>query len=360
MSPSSSSPVKIAILGANGQVGSETCLYLRRYPDVEVVTVSRSLPNSVLLRRCGFSPRIGSLDNEAAARALIGDCDVVVDFTLPKGTTEQMRAVNERIIRSAFKGGDRLKTYIYMSTMAVFRLQRSDPVYRAYGATKRHAEKFALKEGGAAGKEVYVLRLGQVHGEVQSVSRNLLRDIAAHPGATATVVPGPSCTVFTFSVAEAIRKAALREFSPGVYTLISEPSWSWRDIHSHYAGRLGVESLVAERLLPRGRFEHHVVPGVMAALRRELGQWAYRNRDIVDFMLGKLSPSLQFKLRVKNARARVARDVATDPALKPWTPYLPAFVVPGARIPGLTDTRSGMGEAEADVRAVMDQVHLSL
>ena len=359
MPPSSRSPVKIAVLGANGQVGSETCLYLRRYPDVEVVPISRSLPNSVLLRRCGFSPRIGSLKDEAAARELIGDCEVVVDFTLPKGTTEQMRATNEQIIRSALLGGDRLKTYVYMSTMAVHRLQRDDPIYRAYGATKRHAEKYMLKTARAAGKEAYVLRLAQVHGEVQSVSRNSLRDLAGRPGVPATVVSGPSCTVFVFSVAEAIRKAALREFAPGTYTLISEPSWSWRDIHTYYAGRLGVEPLVVERPPPRGRFQHHVLSGVMAALRHELGQWAYRNRDIVDFLLGKLSPSLQLGLRVKNARARMARGIATDPALKPWTPYLAAFVVPGRRIPGLTDTRAGMETAAAEVRALLDRVHLA-
>lgn len=352
--PSSSAPLRIAVLGANGQVGSETCLFLRRYPDVTVVPISRSLANSFLLRRCGFEPRIGSVKDAASARELLGDCEAVVDFALPKGTTEEMRAANETIMSAAMQGGDRLKTYIYMSTQSVYRLKRDDPLYRAYGATKHHAEKFAARTARATGRAAYILRLGQVHGELQSVSRQTLNELALHAGEVATVVPGPSFTVFAFSVAEAIRKAARREYAPGLYTLISEPAWTWRDIHSWYAARAGVESLVRERAMPPGRFEHHVVPALMATARRELGRWAYRNRDVVDFFLGKLSGDLQLDLRVKNARGRVAREIAADPARQSWEPYVPAFVIPGQRVPGLTDTRTGMAVAVAEIRAILD------
>ena len=73
---------RIAIVGANGQVGTEVCLRLREAADVEVVPVVRNLSGSAFLRLNGVDCRHGRIADPEQARHLIGDCDVVVNFAL--------------------------------------------------------------------------------------------------------------------------------------------------------------------------------------------------------------------------------------------------------------------------------------
>jgi nucleoside-diphosphate-sugar epimerase len=340
------SSLRIAVIGANGQVGAETCLFLKQCQEIDVIPISRSLYGSSLLRRCGLECRHGSVDSQEGASQLLGDCDMVVNFALPKGSTTKVRAATRHLINSTMACAPRVRRYVYMSTMSIYRLNRRDPLFRTYGALKRYAEKLTLRAGKRAGKSIFILRLGQVHGELQNVSRSFLRQMR---GEEALVTAGPSNTVFVYSVAEAIRQIASGIITPGTYTLVSNPPWSWAEIHGYYAKRCGIVPRVRERPLPAARFEHRIWRNLMKLLKTELAAAAYHNRDIVDNCLGQLSPYWQMKLRIAYGQQRVARAIGDDPDLLAWAPYPEEFIAPGKRISSLSDSRQSM---KAEVEAV--------
>jgi len=351
------SATRIAVIGANGQVGSEISLLLRMLPDVEIVPISRSVHGSSLLRRCGFDCRHGSIDSPAAARDLLGDCDVVLDFALPTGTVTQMQKDADNIICSAMAGGTQMRQYIYMSTMSVYRLQPDQPFYRRYGAIKRFAEKCAWRHGRRHGKEVYVLRLAQVHGELQAVTRKIRQEM--RPGEV-SVPDGPSNTVFVFSIAEAVDQIRRGNVQPSTYTLVSNPAWSWADIHRHYAAEAGIVPEIVTHPAPSRALEFRSLRNLVAACKGEFAAQAYANRDLLDDLLVRFSPLQSLKVRAANARRRTLREVAMDPARQSWRPYPEEFVAPGERMKCLTDSRVTMAPADAEVRRILQDMQGSI
>ncbi len=347
------SNTRIAIIGANGQVGSETSLFLRLLPGVEVVPISRSVHGSSLLRRCGFECRHGSFDSPEAARELVGDCDMVLDFALPSGSMPQMRLAIDRIIESAMSGSERLRQYIYMSTMSVYRLDPSQPFYRRYGAIKRYAEKSAVRLGARFGKEAHVLRLAQVHGEMQAITRKIRAEI--RPGEI-SVPDAPSNTVFVFTIAEAVDLIRQGRVPPATHTLVSNPAWSWADIHRHYAAEAGLETTIRLHPAPQRALEFRFLRNLGASLKREIAAQAYANRDLIDDLLVRISPERSFKLRADNARRRTGREITQDPARQISKPYYDEFVAPGPRLEGLSDSRVTMAKPTAKVLAVLEDL----
>jgi hypothetical protein len=138
--------------------------------------------------------------------------------------------------------------------------------------------------------------------------------------------------------------------------LVSNPPWTWAEIHSYYAKRLGLAPIVKEKPSYKRRFDHHIWQGVWSSLKNELIASVYRNRDFVDNILGKLGPRWQMRLRDIGSRQRVARAISEDPALRIWAPYEEHFVIPGQRLKNLSDSRSSMSTAVAEVQSILGRL----
>ncbi|MGH8048187.1 MAG: NAD-dependent epimerase/dehydratase family protein [Chthoniobacterales bacterium] len=343
---------RIGVIGANGQVGSEICLFLSRIPDIEVVAISRSVHGSSLLRCCGVECRHGSIETPEQAGQLVGDCEVVLDFALPKGTMPQMQGIIDRMQGAIMAGASAMRHYIYMSTMSVYRLAPEEPFYRRYGTIKSYAEKSALRLGQRHGKSVTILRLAQVHGVMQAVSRMMLRQMR---DAEVTVTEGPSNTVFVFSIAEAVEQIVRGNVAQGTYTLVSNPAWSWSDIHRYYAKQLGLEARIRTVAAPKPGPQWMPLRNLVAAVRKEISALAYCNRDLIDDLVTKMSEDMSLKIRARHAQSRVRRDVAQDPRNAAWAPYPAEFVAPGARLACLSDSRVTMDDAAREVNEVLDR-----
>ena len=87
----------IAVIGANGQVGSEVCLFLSEMDGIEVVPICRSELGAAPLRSWGLESRFGALTGSEEARRLLAGCHLVADFTLPRGDPGQMRAAATQV-----------------------------------------------------------------------------------------------------------------------------------------------------------------------------------------------------------------------------------------------------------------------
>ncbi len=180
----------IVVLGANGQVGLEVCLFLHAMTDVAVVPVVRSELGAALLERCGIRCRIGALSDSRDSSRLLDGADLVVDFRLPTGLPAQVKRSTRDGIKRCIRQMPPSCAYTYISSTMAFGMGEVSAYPRyawhtwsrtSYAAYKRDAERHTRWRGRVNRRPIYILRLGQVFGELQGVARLLLQRAAAGP-----------------------------------------------------------------------------------------------------------------------------------------------------------------------------------
>ena len=235
----------IAILGANGQVGTEVCLFLKNMVDYKIIPICRSVSSAFILKKFNFEIRYGDISNPDEAKNLLFDCDYIVDFTLPSGSCSEIKDVTRKIIINSIQFGRSRGSYIYASTIMAFGMPMESKYFKhhvlsktVYGYSKRYGEKLVAKLCKKYKKRFYILRLGEVHGAIQRVSKKIIQELKNEP----TLIPDNiSYTVFTFTIAEAIKNIIDEKESPGgLYTLVSKPEWTWKEVHEYYCKKAGI------------------------------------------------------------------------------------------------------------------------
>jgi nucleoside-diphosphate-sugar epimerase len=238
---------RIAIVGANGQVGAEVCLRLREAEGIEVVPVVRNVSGSAFLRLNGMDCRHGRIADPADASRLIGDCDVVVNFALSTTAIPRVdRDVNRRIVRGILAGAKPGAPIVFASTIMVYAPAMKFRFLDSYGLEKLIVEKMFGRLCRGSHHPFFVFRLGHVMGDLQNITRKMCGEIRGgrvalpHQGRTG------SNTVFTATIVEAIVLAARGAQKPGAYDLITSPQWSWQEVYAYYAAQLHVPLELAE------------------------------------------------------------------------------------------------------------------
>jgi dTDP-4-dehydrorhamnose reductase len=232
---------KIAILGANGQVGAEVCLLLRQMGGVDLIPICRSRSGSAFLRWQGFACRHGRPADPEEASRLLGDCDVIANFALSTGNPAQIRITEDLLVRNAFEYSPPGTTIIHFSTQSVYGDPRPGRLVRwrnPYGRAKLLTERTVRTAQRRWRKPAFILRLGHVCGELQGISQDLRRELLERR-AVLPDVDVPSNTVLTVVIAEAIRQIATRNVEPGTYDLMNCPHWTWRQVYAYEAQRCG-------------------------------------------------------------------------------------------------------------------------
>ena len=173
----------IAVIGANGQVGTEVCLYLNQGDTVRVVAICRTETAAAFLSLCGIECRYGSA-GDSSARDLLAGCDVIADFSLPRGQASEVRAATKSSLTSVFTYSPTGATIVYISTTVALGIGPRFPDYRAYalastpyGINKRFGERLAKRLGKQTGRPTMILRLGQVNGDLQAPSRHVIEEM---------------------------------------------------------------------------------------------------------------------------------------------------------------------------------------
>jgi len=347
----------VAVIGANGQVASEVCLHLSARSDVRVVPICRTELGSAFLRRCGLPCRIGSLARPEEARSLLEDCDLVVDLALPSGQPSEIRKVTTTLVTNALDSARPGARYVYGSTIMAFgmaahhrRLRRHLVAHTGYGTYKRRAERLARRLGRRTGHDVFVLRLGEVHGELQAVSRNLRRRLRED---TAFIPDAPSYSVFAFSIAEALVNIAAGREAPGTYTLVSAPEWSYRDLYEYHCRIEGVEPRVV--LVP---FDAGADSGVRAAGRSlvsTIARVAIRNRELFAGHLLAWLPGPEQRAAAIHYTRRARAEITASVERGRFRPFEGRFAgrSPGPRLANLSDSRTTMPAPAREVRRII-------
>ena len=232
---------KIAILGANGQVGAEVCLLLRQMGGMDLIPICRSRSGSAFLRWQGFACRHGRPADPQEAARLLGDCDVIANFALSGGNPAQIRITEDLLVRNAFEHSPAGATIIHFSTQSVYGDPRPGRLVRwrnPYGRAKLLTERTVRSAQRRWHKPAFILRLGHVCGELQGISQDMRRELL-EGRAVLPDVDVASNTVLTVVIAAAIRQIATRTVEPGTYDLMNCPHWTWRQAYAYEAQRCG-------------------------------------------------------------------------------------------------------------------------
>jgi nucleoside-diphosphate-sugar epimerase len=327
--------MRIAVLGANGQVGAEVCLLLHRVPGIEVVPVCRNRSGSAFLRAHGLRCRHGRAADPAEARALLGDCDVIANFALALGRPREAREANRRLIEASAAASPPGARIIFFSTLAVspdFVPAGTPAMSTAYGKEKLRGERDALRAGRRTGKPTWVLRLGHVYGELQGIRAEMRRLIA--PGVVTLPHRGEvgSNVTHTVTIVDAILKIAGGGEVPGTYDLVSHPVWSWREVLLQEAAAGGVDvQLVASSPGAGGVSGPGLVSRIASAGRRVMASLlnSPRTREIALTWIAYLPESVNLRLQSRHFRRRAVAEIAR---LNDHAIGNPAFSIPAVKV----------------------------
>jgi len=297
---------RIAIVGANGQVGAEVCLRLRQAEGVEVVPIIRNPSGSAFLRLNGMTCRHGGISDASAARHLIGDCDAVVNFALSTTSVPRTdREANRRIVRGVAAGAKLGAPIIFASTMMVYAPGTKFRVPDAYGFEKLAAERMIARLCRGS-HPLFVFRLGHVLGELQNLTRKIKSEIREQKVALPRDGAIASNTVFSSTLVEAILQAARSAQTPGTYDLITSPQWPWRDVYQHYASHLGLPLILREGYDPAA-----AQAGANGPLRRWLSylRRSQSLRERLLFLLAYLPQDMNQRIYLRYLQNRAAVEI---------------------------------------------------
>ncbi len=349
---------RIAIIGANGQVGSEVCLLLSMMPGVQVVPVCRTVIGSAFLRRCGLAVRHASATGVEDLRRALEGCDVVADFSLPVGAASEVRKVMREVIANLVDAAPPKAAFVYLSSITAFGIpdfHQPLKTYRlsrnVYGSCKRVGEQLAASACASSGRSAYLMRVGVVHGELQAVSRKIQQQVAT-AGKILTSVPGcESYAVFAISIAEALVAVANGAQAPGLYTMLPSPGVRWIDLHEWYCRRAGVTPHI--ELLPPDPAVSPIRRGVQSVVS-PLRKVVFSGRDLIAGYLATASPDLENQLRAVYHARNAAREIAEGLRLAQYRPYGNNHTVfPGRRFTDLSESLTATDSYSVRIRETL-------
>ena len=227
--------VRVAVLGAGGQVGSNLLSLLGNDEKIEAWGICRNEVTAAPLRLAGSRVRVGSVTQPEDAGRLFEGCDVVVNCAAASGPPATARK-QDKAIMEALLALPRSIRLIHFSSVGIygsvivprrdgFRHPRPD---WDFGRGKLYLEKLIKKSSGD--RDVLILRLGHVYGAGQWVSRFVLE--AASTAEWRLPFDGRlnSNAVHVRNAAEAVRAAILSGPVSGTFNLVDPGQSTWREI----------------------------------------------------------------------------------------------------------------------------------
>ncbi len=326
--------IKIGILGANGQVGTEVAFYLSLHEDVDVLCLIRSEYSAALLKILSIPYLVADYADTKKMSRLLSSFDVVLDFSYQTGQVSDILGWLKKHVRQIVGCMRPRSQYIYMSSIMAYGMP-NPPVYlknyslprTVYAHTKRCAETLARKMGKKHRVDVFNFRLGQVHGSLQGVTQLFLSELSQELFRVNGTPQSLTNAVFTYSISESILRCIQGQIVPGTYTVVSSPQWTSEALFNFYQNKYGL----------RARIEYvDAFSGSRTGLA--IGGWVFDKirtfRDLAETYLLIKSPTLSFKIkgiyRVKMASAEISRmrsEREVYPMLLGPVPDRPAPVV---------------------------------
>lgn len=326
--------MRIVIIGAGGQVGSEVALMLTQVAGVEVVPIIRTRSGSAFLRYHGIPVVHGDITDPSVGARTLSGADVVANFALAGGTPGQARKQNDNIARAIFEHSNPLTANVFFSTLAVH--GDFDAAGRrrmtAYGDLKRRNERLVTTLARRRRRTAYILRLGHVAGTYQALSR-FCRDELLSPPVVVPNLERLANVTHTVTIADAlVAIGSKRSGPPGLYDVVNVPQWTWRQVYDKEATVLGIAPSFMS-------IQHDHVPrsALLSRLTRVTLKAIGGNstKDMLLRVLGRLPGSFDGRIRaeyyVDRSRKEIAVLIERPQPRNPATlwPALDVHILPG-------------------------------
>jgi nucleoside-diphosphate-sugar epimerase len=246
--------MKVAVIGAAGQVGSAIVRALGKERDLTPVAIVRHDVAAQAVKVLSKAEvRVGAMNDASTAANLLAGCEAAINCSIATGLPAAARAANERVVGSiaaAARQGMSLSTFVHLSTVGVYGLFH-DPVLggsfdrprpdTAYGRDKLQMEH-VVHGMLPAPVRPFVLRVGHVYGPHQSHSKAFL-DLLRHPRFAVPFEGRHAANAIhaerlARSIAELIRR---KDGLPaGTYNALDAPNSSWKDLLALHAEASGL------------------------------------------------------------------------------------------------------------------------
>lgn len=239
------SKIKVAVSGANGQIGSVVLRHLAQCPQLEAIGICRNAVSAALIDSIGCEVRIGSIQEPQSAGRLLGDCEAVVNCALATGLPKESRLENRAIIKNLARL-ENCRIAILMSSVAVYgscidpersRFEHPRPD-TSYGKTKLHLERFTRRVFSRSPARCFILRLGHVYGPSQWLTRSIVELAQETDFKLAFDGRLLSNCIHASNLAVAFERLLLHSPDPGIYNVTDSPHRTWREIFDWHTGVL--------------------------------------------------------------------------------------------------------------------------
>jgi nucleoside-diphosphate-sugar epimerase len=244
-------PLRVGVTGATGQVGSRLLRHLRA-AGINAVAAVRNPLGAALCDAAapGCEIRIGSLIPEPGQPHLLDDCDAIINCAIESsgGIPRQAYTRNRALVDGLLKATS-LKWLIHLSTVAVYgellRESADDDRARAhprptseYGRSKLHVERYAARQTRARGIGCTIIRLGHVYGPGIARSREIV-ELARDPVFRLPFGGRlPSNAIHVDSLGAAIAGLLNSGARHDIYALAGRITW--REVFDWHTGCLGL------------------------------------------------------------------------------------------------------------------------
>lgn len=259
---------RIAIVGANGRIGTELALRLRDVVDISVVGVCRNPAGSAFLRLGNVECLHGEFSDPGQASTMLRGCDVVVQLAYRAPRSRREYLVNRAMATNAVLAAPYGSRVLFASTIMVYAPDLPLRIPDAYGIEKLRLERLVRSLGATGDRPTTVFRMGHALGPLQPQSIAVLT--AVRDGVTQLPQAGrlASNTAFVASLADLVVRATRGSLPTGTFDLVTQPQWSWADVFAHYAKEAGREFFPTH-----GPSEHPALTEAMGARLRAVLAW---------------------------------------------------------------------------------------
>lgn len=223
--------MRIAIVGANGQVGKEISSIFSAWGH-NVTALVRNPYGAAYFHTHGIPYVIGNVAKSNTADSALENADIVVVAAVVRGEFKVAAKLNEEILAACVGKANTRACVVFFSSIRVFsrqidhNLKWFEPL-PSYDREKKISEAVFRRMCQARDIRGRLFRLGHVVGRHQAKTRKFAE--ALKGGSVLGVDPRrASNVVHTVTICDAILKASREEDAFISATVVNEPQWTWR------------------------------------------------------------------------------------------------------------------------------------
>jgi nucleoside-diphosphate-sugar epimerase len=293
--------LKVAILGANGFIGSRAVEMLHLGCVAEVRPVVRTAQGLASLSRFNLDCRIADARDEMSLSAALEDCDTVVHAVA--GDPATILKTITSVYRAAERTG--IKRLVYISTASVHgqapapgtdenaRLCDRQPI--AYNNAKVKAERRLIKLRSRSPVELVILRPGIVTGPRSAWISQIATNLSAGTACWLNDGKGICNSIYVDNLVYAIQLALTNSAADGqAFIVADEETVTWADLYRPVAAALGfdVDDIRSASVIMKRRTWNDVLEFLQrnSAIRHLRSRLPRRLRSTLSTALSPLPP----------------------------------------------------------------------